>query len=130
MDRLDEEVYALMSQAHIVVLTGINPYWMSYLRSVLPGLATSQDRGSWDFRYDKEEVCILWAVESCQLVRAEVYLALSIPEGVTRFRRKALRCLFAVGDEHPFHWVIGVQGAKNAAEREARKEAGKNEFKK
>ena len=27
MDRLDEEVYALMSQAHIVVLTGINPYW-------------------------------------------------------------------------------------------------------
>ena len=70
--RLDEKVCALMSQAHIMVLTGINPYWMSYLRFVLPGIAASQDRGDWDFRYDKEEVCILWAVETCRLHYAEV----------------------------------------------------------
>ena len=64
MSRLKEEVDALMSQAHIVVLTGINAFWMKVLRDKLETLATSQGRGDWDFRFDEEEVCVLWAVES------------------------------------------------------------------
>ena len=72
MLRMSEEVRALMSQAHIVVLTGINSRWVALLRNVLPTLATRQRRGDWDFRFDDEDVCILWAVESCRLVQAEV----------------------------------------------------------
>ena len=73
MSRLEEEVDALMFQANIVVLTGINSYWMSNLRVVLSSLAASQDRGYWDFRYDDDDVCILWAVETCRLLTAEVF---------------------------------------------------------
>ena len=73
MSRLMEEVYALMCQAHIVVLTGINAFWVNALGDGRQTLATSQDRGDWDFRFDDEEVCILWAKESCGLLE-EVYL--------------------------------------------------------
>ena len=73
MSRLEEEVDALMFQANIVVLTRINSYWMSNLRVVLSSLAASQDRGDWDFRYDDDDVCILWAVEACRLLTAEVF---------------------------------------------------------
>ena len=61
---LMEEVELLMRQAHIVVLTGINAFWMKGLRDKLKLLATSQDRGDWDFRFDDEAVCVFWRSKS------------------------------------------------------------------
>ena len=60
-----------------MVLTGINSYWMSNLRVILSSLAASQDRGDWDFRYDDEDVCIEWGVETCRLLAADVFFVIA-----------------------------------------------------
>ena len=121
MSRLEDEVDALMFQANIVVLTRINSYWMSNLRVVLSSLAASQDRGDWDFRYDDEDVCILWAAETCRLLTAGAFLSFPSDSDMKNFWLKGLRCLFGVcRGPAPFHYVIATHsknGPRNDAER-------------